>query len=145
MIHSEGHPVYKWIYRTYILNSFRELYLYDTLWKTSCLHWIYTVADLHSKILDARPPPPGPKFFQFHAVFGKIWQNRMLAPPPGELAPPPRGNPRSATATGFIILTPYLALFAQLSEGRFYVLLNSDNTQKHTVQTPYPKYWRPSY
>ena len=31
------------------------------------------------------------KFFRFHAVFGKIWQNRMLAPPPppGELAPPP--------------------------------------------------------
>ena len=27
------------------------------------------------------PPPPGSKFFQFHAVFGKIWQNRMLAPP----------------------------------------------------------------
>ena len=25
--------------------------------------------------------PPGPKFFQFHAVFGKIWQDRMLAPP----------------------------------------------------------------
>ena len=56
----------------------------------------FTVADLHSKILDARPPR-GSKFFQFHAVFGKIWQNRMLAPPPGELAPPPRGNPRSAT------------------------------------------------
>ena len=36
--------------------------------------------------------PWGSKFFQFHAVFGKIWQNRMLAPP-GELAPPPRGNP----------------------------------------------------
>ena len=31
------------------------------------------------------PPPPGSKFFQFHAVFGKIWQNRMLAPPPGEI------------------------------------------------------------
>ena len=41
--------------------------------------------------------PPGSKFFQFHAVFGKIWQNRMLAPPPRELAPPPRGNPGSAT------------------------------------------------
>ena len=40
---------------------------------------------------------PGSKFFQFHAVFGKIWQNRMLAPP-GQLAPPPRGNPGSATA-----------------------------------------------
>ena len=24
----------------------------------------------------------------------------MLAPPPGELAPPPRGNPRSATEYG---------------------------------------------
>ena len=50
------------------------------------------VADLHSKILD----PPGSKFFQFHAVFGKNWQNRMLAPP-GEFAHPPRGNPGSAT------------------------------------------------
>ena len=40
--------------------------------------------------------PLGSKFFQFHADFGKIWQNRMLAPP-GELAPPPRGNPGSAT------------------------------------------------
>ena len=38
------------------------------------------------KILDH----PGSKFFQFHAVFWKIWQNRMLAPPPRE-------NPGSAT------------------------------------------------
>ena len=44
-------------------------------------------------------PPEGSKFFQFHAVFGKICQNRMLAPP-GELAPPPRGNPGSANASG---------------------------------------------
>ena len=36
------------------------------------------MADLHSRILDA--PPSGSKFFQFHAVFGEIWQNRMLAP-----------------------------------------------------------------
>ena len=42
-------------------------------------------------------PPWGSKFFQFHAVFGKIWQNRMLAPPSGELAPLSRGNPGSAT------------------------------------------------
>ena len=48
------------------------------------------------------PPPWGSKFFQFHAVFGKIWQNRMLAPPPGELAPPPQGNPRSATDYGIV-------------------------------------------
>ena len=26
-------------------------------------------------------PPLGSKFFQFHEVFGKIWQNRILAPP----------------------------------------------------------------
>ena len=30
--------------------------------------------------------PPGSKSFQFHAVFGKIWLNHMLAPN-GELAP----------------------------------------------------------
>ena len=52
------------------------------------------MADLHSKILDA--PPRGPNsfnFVQFLGKFGKIvcWR------PPGELAPPPRGNPGSAT------------------------------------------------
>ena len=28
-----------------------------------------------------RRPPYGPKFSQFHAVFRKMWQNHMLAPP----------------------------------------------------------------
>ena len=42
------------------------------------------------------PPPGGPNsfnFMQFLGKFGKIvcWR------PPGELAPPPRGNPGSAT------------------------------------------------
>ena len=41
-----------------------------------------SVADLRGGARDARPPPGGPKFFQFHVVFGKIWQNRMLTPPP---------------------------------------------------------------
>ena len=41
--------------------------------------------------------PSVSKFFQFHTVFGKIWQKCMLAPP-GGLAPLPRGNPGSATA-----------------------------------------------
>ena len=54
-----------------------------------------SVADLHSKILDA--PPPRSKFFQFHAVFGKIWQNLMLMPPLESWRPPPRGNHGSAT------------------------------------------------
>ena len=40
-----------------------------------------TVADLRG---DTRDAPPGSKFFQFHAVFGEIWQNCMLAPLPPE-------------------------------------------------------------
>ena len=31
---------------------------------------------------DACPSTLGSKFFQFHAIFGEIWQNRMLVPPP---------------------------------------------------------------
>ena len=58
-------------------------------------------------------PSPGSKFFQFHAVFGKFWQNRMLAPP-GELAPPPRGNPGSATEDYF----PYVVDFRLLQHNR---------------------------
>ena len=55
-----------------------------------------------------RAPPPGSKFFQFHAVFGKIWQNRMLAPPPPEswrplpreiLDPPLVGYPKGVGYT----------------------------------------------
>ena len=59
------------------------------------------VADLHSKILDA--PPRGPNsfnFMHFWEFFGKIvcWR------PPGELVPPPRGNPGSATASSYFRL-----------------------------------------
>ena len=53
------------------------------------------VADLRGGAGDA-PPPGGSKFFRFHAVFGKFWQNRMLAPPP-------RGNPGSATAMFWLL------------------------------------------
>ena len=35
-----------------------------------------------------KPPNHGPKFSQFHAVFRKIWQNRMLAPPPRRVGVP---------------------------------------------------------
>ena len=52
------------------------------------------MADLREGTRDARPQ--GSKFFQFQAVFVKFWQNRMLGPP-GELVPPPRGKPGSAT------------------------------------------------
>ena len=53
-----------------------------------------SVADLRGRKGRALP---GSKFFRFHAVFGKIWQKCVLAPPPGELASPSRGNPGSST------------------------------------------------
>ena len=74
------------------------------------MHWLYhwlmlsvqckctlAVADLRGA--QVTRAPLGSKFFQFHAVFEKIWENLMLAPlpPPRKLAPPPRGNPGSAT------------------------------------------------
>ena len=39
------------------------------------------MADLRGGVRDARPPPPwASKFFQFHAVFGRIWQNCVFTP-----------------------------------------------------------------
>ena len=61
----------------------------------------FSVADLGGLHPASPPPrPQGPKFSQFHAVFCKIWQNHMFAPP-GGLAPPPMGNPGSAP--GFLV------------------------------------------
>ena len=51
----------------------------------------------------AHVTPPVSKFFQFHAVFGNICQNGMLAPPPPRVGAPPRGNYGSAT----VDVTPY--------------------------------------
>ena len=47
--------------------------------------WWNRTGSLPVADLGARGTPPGSKFFQFHAVFGKI------------LAPPPQGNPWSVT------------------------------------------------
>ena len=52
-------------------------------------------------------PLPECKFFQFHAIFGQIWQNRMLAPSRG-LAPPRAGNPGSATVINMSLLKTIL-------------------------------------
>ena len=59
------------------------LTLYPTLKQLRLVS--FTVADLRGGAGDARPP--GSKFFRFHAVFGKFWQNRMLVPPRGVGAP----------------------------------------------------------
>ena len=55
------------------------------------------VADLHSKILDARPPLLGVQILSISCSFWEILAKSYVGAPPGELAPPPGGNPRSAT------------------------------------------------
>ena len=69
-----------------IISSFRqsEDWRYCRCILTWCI--VIPVADMHSKILDA--PAPRSKFFHFHAIFGKIWQNRMSYVAPS--TPPPR-------------------------------------------------------
>ena len=81
------------------------------------IYRLITVADLHSKILDAPPPPRGSKFFQFHAVFGEIWQNRMLAPPLeswrpllGEILDPPLDKDKKENAP---VTYPYLSVWTE--------------------------------
>ena len=51
------------------------------------------VADLRGGVRDARPPSAS-KFFQFHAVFGRIRQNCVFTPPPPleGSRPPPLGK-----------------------------------------------------
>ena len=54
------------------------------------------VVDLHSKILDARSPLG----VQILSISCSFWENLAklyVGAPPGEVAPPPRGNPGSAT------------------------------------------------
>ena len=70
--------------------------------------WLFTqkfwevlaVVDLHSKILDAHPPPHGGQILSISCSFWEILAKSYVGAPPGELAPPPRGNPGSATGWG---------------------------------------------
>ena len=62
------------------------------------------VHDRELYMTDRDAPPRASKFIQFHAVFGKIWQNHVLVPP-GGLAPPSRGNPGSATVVNRYFFT----------------------------------------
>ena len=60
--------------------------------KCLLLH-VGTLADPRGGVRDA--PPPGSKFFHFHAVFGKKLKNNSTF---GSWRPPPGENPGSATA-----------------------------------------------
>ena len=82
----------------------------NVIGKTSKIHVYFCVNSSGGSKGGARDVSPlGSKFFQFHAVFGKIWQNLMLAPP-GELAPTPRGNPGSATESNSSLILKYFIL-----------------------------------
>ena len=75
----------------------KMLPLFAVLSSVLCFEFIFSatpVADL--RVAQGMCSPPGSKFIQFHAAFGKFWQNHMLAPP-GELAAPHQGNPGSTT------------------------------------------------
>ena len=113
-----------------------ELPIFSTeLWKT--------VADLRG---GARPlrPPSGPKFLYFHAVFGKNWPNNRLAPSPLGLAPPPLGNPGSATGkrpekmsgsstfpcSHLSIIKPEIETFRKIKEqAKIYIFQNGDKSK----------------
>ena len=56
---------------------------------------LLSVADLHRKNLDSRPPG-GPNSFNFMQFLGKF-DKIVCWRPPGELAPPRQGIPGSAT------------------------------------------------
>ena len=72
-------PVFPWctIYpagRALTSDCFRKFY-------HGCLQWRIYIGKFWMCA------PPGSNFFQYHAVFGKFWINRMLAPPWGVGAP----------------------------------------------------------
>ena len=65
--------------------------------------------------LPSPSPPPGSKFFQFHAVFGKFWQNRMLAPP-GGVGPPSSGKSWIRHCNGlYKVLTPHRCVYHSIN------------------------------
>ena len=109
--HAQGLEVHVWTFRNeyqylaweFNQDPYQELEKFDNLGKTCLKHVTEEKPSLRSKIYSggskggARDAPRVSKFFQFHAVFGNIWQNRMLAPPIGGWRPLLGGNPGSAT------------------------------------------------
>ena len=67
------------------------------VWRNSSTHRTWPVADLRGA-RDPHASPPGVQILSISCSFWEISAKLYIgAPPPGELAPPPRGNPGSAT------------------------------------------------
>ena len=66
--------------------------------------------------------PPVPEFFRFHAVFGKIWQNCMLVPLLGELAP----------SLGEILDLPLISISYTLSLIWYTEQIQKETSHQHT-------------
>ena len=91
------------------------------------------------------PPPPPPlrhinsfDFMQFLEKFGKIvcWR----PPPLGELAPPPRGNPGSASAVFYVGISYIDIILGKGTQFETYLLLiHSCPNVQNTYWEPRPK------
>ena len=75
------------------------------------------------------PPPPKLKFFQFHAVFGKIWQNHMSAPPP---PPSGVGNPSSGKSW---IRHCFLRDYMEMADYSDYKMFLQDLLSSYEIKT----------
>ena len=63
------------------------------------LNFFKSLADLRAGARDAHPPPPGAQILSISCSFWENLAKSYVGTPPGELAPPPLGNPGSATAS----------------------------------------------
>ena len=78
--------VWTWIHRRKNTATFCKWPRKQATLRPCYVQWIlYLVSIYNGGSKGARGIPPGA---QFHAVLGKIWQNRVLAPPPSPSPPP---------------------------------------------------------
>ena len=92
-----------------------------------------SLADLRGRTSLTLPPPPkASKFFQFHAVLGKICRNRVFTPSPRGVAPPPRGNSGSATGCKTLQLLCLLATVMVVSIACVSRALFGECEQRHS-------------
>ena len=72
-------------------------------------------------------PPGGRNSFNFMQFLGKIWRNRMLAPPWG-VGAPSSGNPGSATAVVSFFIFDAL-IIAQISQSDGFLVYTGKKTR----------------